>query len=240
MSATLGRTPAPAGGPAPGVLTARSATAPARDSLAMRMVAFAALAAFATAHWSMLVVEAPFGRTLLVLAVAIGGAAVLALLDRAPLPRPAIHALAAAAGITTLLLGLMAAGLPGKLLLPGHWSEFADGLDRGLAGVQGVDWPYGGPDEWVRRTILLGAPALLAIGATLAFWPTRRGSTLLRGGGLVALLLLYGTAVAEKDPGVPALRGLALLLLVGAWLWLPRLPTREAGHAPAVGARAGG
>jgi hypothetical protein len=239
MSATLGRTPAAAGGPPPSVLSARAASSVARDSLAMRLVAFAALAAFATAHWSMLVENAPFGRTLLVLLVPTGGAVVLALLDRAPLPRPAIHALAAAAGIATLVLGLMAAGLPGKLLLPGHWTEFADGLDRGLAGVQGVDWPYDGPDEWVRRTILLGAPALLAIGATLAFWPSRRGRTFLRGGGLVALLLLYGTAVAEQDPGVPALRGLALLLLVGAWLWLPRLPAREAGVAAAVVASVG-
>ena len=69
----------------------------------------------------------------------------------------------------------MAAGLPGRLLLPAHWSEFTDGLDRGLAGVQGVDWPYDGPDEWIRRTILLGAPALLTIAATLTFWPARRG-----------------------------------------------------------------
>jgi protein-glutamine gamma-glutamyltransferase len=241
MSTTLGRAPAPAtpGGPAPSVLSARSARSVARDSLAMRLVAFGALAAFATGHWSMLVEEAPFGRTLLVLLVATGGAAVIALLDRAPLPRHAIHALAAAAGFATLLLGLMAAGLPGRLLLPEHWGEFADGLDRGLAGVQGVDWPYDGPDEWVRRTIFLGAPALLAIGATLAFWPTRRGATFLRGAGLVALLLLYGTAVAEQDPGLPALRGLALLLLVGAWLWLPRLPAREAAVAAAVVAGVG-
>ena len=41
------------------------------------MTAFAALAAFATAHWAMLVENAPFGRTLLVLLVATGGAAVI-------------------------------------------------------------------------------------------------------------------------------------------------------------------
>ena len=81
--------------------------------------------------------------------------------------------------------------------------------------MQGVDWPYDGPDEWIRRTVLLGAPALLAIAATLAFWPARRGAAALRIAGLVALLLLYGTAVAEQDPGEPALRGLALLLLIG-------------------------
>ena len=42
------------------------------------------------------------------------------------------------------------------------------------------------------------------------------------------LLVLYGTAVTEHDPGAPLLRGFVLLVLVGAWLWLPRLTPREA------------
>jgi transglutaminase-like putative cysteine protease len=243
MSALLGRTPAtaPAGGPAAldAGGSARSLAAVTADSLVMRLVAFTGLAAFATAHWGMLVEDAPVGRMLLVLLVATGGGAALGLLGRAPLPRPAVHASAAVAGLMTLALGLMAAGLPGRLLLPAHWAEFADGLDRGLAGVQGVDWPYAGPDEWVRRTVLLGAPALLTMGTLLAFWPARRARPLLWVAGLIALLLLYGTAVAEHDPGQPALRGLVLLVLVGAWLWLPRLPHREAAVAAAVVASVG-
>ena len=47
-----------------------------------------------------------------------------------------------------------------------------------------------------------------------------------RRSALVALLGAYGTAVTEHDPGAPLLRGLALLVLVGAWLWLPRLRGR--------------
>jgi transglutaminase-like putative cysteine protease len=223
----------------PGTGAARSLSALRRDSFALRLVAFGALAAFAMAHWAMLVENAPAGRTLLVLLVATGGAATIGLLSFAPLPRPALHALAAILGLVTLALGLMAAGLPGRLLLPAHWSELTDGLDRGLAGVQGVDWPYDGPDEWIRRTILLGAPALLAIAATLTFWPARRGAAALRIAGLVALLLLYGTAVTEQDPGTPALRGLVLLLLIAAWLWLPRMPRREAGVGAAVVASVG-
>jgi len=227
------------GAPPAGTGTARSAAAVRQDSFPLRLTAFAALAAFATAHWAMLVVNAPVGRTLLVVIVATGAAAVLGLLSLAPLPRPALHVLAAIVGLATLVLGLMAAGLPGRLLLPEHWSELTDGLDRGLAGVQGVDWPYDGPDAWIRRTVLLGAPALLAIAATLAFWPARRGVAALRIAGLVALLLLYGTAVTEHDPGTPALRGLALLLLIGAWLWLPRMPRVEAGVGAAVVASVG-
>jgi transglutaminase-like putative cysteine protease len=243
MSALLGRTPAPAGAGAPATLAPSESAEPAStataDSLVMKLVAFAALAAFGAAHWGALVTDPPTGRTLLVVLVATGGAAALALLGRAQLPRAALHTLAALIGLATLLLGLMAAGLPGRLLLPGHWSELFDGLDRGLAGVEGVEWPYRGPELWIRRTVLLGAPALLAVSATLAFWPARRAAPVLRIGGLVALLLLYGAAVAEHDPGRPALRGLLLLLLVGAWLWLPRLPRREAAIAAAVVASVG-
>jgi protein-glutamine gamma-glutamyltransferase len=241
MSRVLGRTPAAATAGAPPAATgsARSAAAVMHDSLSMRLIAFAALGAFGAAHWGLLVKDPPVGRTLLVILVATGGAAALGLLRRAPLPRPALHALAAVIALAMLALGLMAAGLPGRLLLPAHWGEFADGLDRGLAGMQEVEWPYDGPDTWIRLSILLGVPALLTVAATLAFWPARRAAGGLRIAGLATLLILYGTPVTENDPGAPALRGLVLLLLVGAWLWLPRMPRREAAIGAAVVASVG-
>ena len=241
MSGVLGRTPAPAtaGAPPASAGSARTAAAVTRDSLAMRLVAFAALAAYGAAQWGLLVKDPPGGRTLLVLLVATGGAAALGLLSKASLPRPALHALAAVIGVAMLALGLMAAGLPGRLLLPAHWSELADGLDRGLAGMQDVEWPYDGPDTWIRRAVLLGVPAVITVAAVLAFWPARRGVGALRLAGLVVLLILYGTPVTENDPGAPALRGLVLLLLIGAWLWLPRMPRREAAIGAAVVASVG-
>ena len=126
-----------------------------------------------------------------------------------------------------------------KLLLPAHWTELSDGLDRGLSGAQTATWPYEGPETWITLTFLLGAPALLTIAAALAFWPARRAAPVLRFAGLAAVLLLYGTAVAERDPGQPALRGLVLLVLVAAWLWLPRLGRREAIVAGVVVASVG-
>ena len=241
MSGLL-RTPAPAGagGAAPPLDGSAQAVAAATpESLLLRLVAFSALGGFAAAHWGAFVVDPPVGRMLLVLAVATAGAAALGALGRAPIPRPAMHAAAAVIGVAMLALGLMAAGLPGKLLLPAHWGELYEGLDRGLAGAQIVDWPYDGQDPWIRLTVLLGAPALLTVGAVLAFWPARRGTRALRAAGLLALLLMYGTAVAERDPGQPALRGLVLLLLLGAWLWLPRLPRRDAVLAAVVVASVG-
>jgi protein-glutamine gamma-glutamyltransferase len=238
MSGVLARpAPAPSGSASP--RTGAPAAAAVRDPLPILLAVFAGLAAFGAGHWSMLEVDPSDGRTLLVVLVAVGGGASLALLDRTPLPRPLVHGLAAVVALVTLGLGLMAAGLPARMLAPNHWSEFFDGLDRGLAGVESVEWPYDGPDEWIRLTILLGAPFMLAIAAAVAFWPSRRAAPILRVAGLAVLLLFYGTAVTEHDPGRPLLRGFALLLLVAAWLWLPRMPRREAALGAAVVAGVG-
>jgi transglutaminase-like putative cysteine protease len=199
-----------------------------RDALGVRLAAFAALGLFGAGHWAGLVTDPPVGRILLPLAIAVAGAAGLGLLPRLHLSRAATTALATAAALVMLVAALGAAGLAPRLLLPSGWAELGDGLDRGLSGISSVDWPYRGGEHWVRLTILLGPPLLLAAAAALAFWPARRGASALRAAALVLLLLLYGTAVTNHDPGQPALRGLVLLALVAAWLWLPRLEPREA------------
>ncbi len=250
MSAPI-RRPATAGAPA----SAASTTSPVAAARAdqrwvpwLRLAAFFGLAAFAAGHWSTLVEAPSKGRILLVVLVATAGGAALIPLASSTLrrdlaarlgdrPRAAGALIAAAAvfiGLATIALGLGAAGLPLRLLRPEGWGELIDGIDRGLAGVQGVEWPYDGPEEWIRLTILLGAPLLLGLAALLVFFPARRGRQLLRGLGLVVLLLAYGTAVTEHDPGEPLLRGLALLLLVAAWLWLPRVRLREAAAGAAA------
>ena len=218
--------PLPHGGPTRAADRTRSA-GPARDTLALRLACFTALAAFGAGHWAGLVADAPVGRTLAEVAAVSAGAAALGFLGRARLPRGTVVGLATLTTIAMFVAALCAAGLSLRLLGPRGWDELGDGLIRGLEGIQTIDWPYEGPDEWIRLTILLGAPALMAAAAALAFFPVRAGARVLRLGGLVLLLVLYGTAVTEHDPGAPLLRGFALLVLVGAWLWLPRLTLRE-------------
>ena len=199
---------------------------------AVRLATFAALALFAGAHWIGLVDSPPAGRIVLVVVISTCTAALLLALG-APAVRARVHgaviaAAAVAIGLIGIVLALGAIGLPLRLIGPNNWDELSDGLDRGLAGVQTVEWPYRGSDYWVRLTTLMGGPLLIALAAAVAFFPARRGTAALSWAGLVLLLLAYGSAVTEKDPGAPLLRGLALLVLVGAWLWLPRLGPREA------------
>jgi protein-glutamine gamma-glutamyltransferase len=244
MSGVAGR-PATVGAPAAAATTgaASRSEAPSTARAALvRLAAFAGLALFAGVHWVSLVDPGPFGRTVLVVLVATGTGAVLTLLgvpalrdrltaalgSRERLAAGVIVATALVVGLVGIALALTAMGLQLRLLAPRHWDELFDGLDRGLAGVQSAKWPYNGSDGWVRLTTLLGAPCLIGLAALLAFFPARRAAPILSGAALVALLVAYGIAVTEHDPGEPLLRGLILLVLVGAWLWLPKLGPREA------------
>jgi protein-glutamine gamma-glutamyltransferase len=216
----------------PDSLPLSQTTAVPRDSLPLRVATFAALAAFGCSHWMGLVEDPPGGRTLLLVAVATAGAYALGKLRA--LPAHTRFPLAVGVIALVFIVGFLAAGMRLYYVWPSHWDELADGINRGMGGVRSVNWPYEGQDSWVRDTILLGAPLLLGLATALAFWPARRGATVLRGAGLVCLLVLYGTAVTEHEPGQPLLRGLFLLFLVGAWLWLPRMATRDAATGAAL------
>jgi len=200
----------------------------------VRLAVFAMLGVFAAAHWYRLVAGAPAWRMIATVAVVTALGAFLIALGRTSLPRPAVYAAALLGVVATGALALVMTGLPARLLGPRAWDELGGHLDTGTAGIRTVEWPYSGPEEWVGLVVLLGAPLLLTAAAALAFWPVRRAAGLLRGLGLVMLLVLYGVPVTEHDPGSPLLRGFALLVLVAAWLWLPRLRGREAAVAGAV------
>jgi transglutaminase-like putative cysteine protease len=197
--------------------------------LGLELAAFAALGGYAASHWaSGLVSGADDGRVLACVLIATAVGAAVALAQAAPRAQAALlRTLAAAAGIAA---GLVTIGLEARLLGPRNWGELADGLDRGFAALGSVQWPYSGSEPWGATVLLLAIPLVLTVAAALAFWGRGR----LRPVALVLLLALYGVAVTEHRFDGEIGRGLALLLLVAAWLWLPRMPER--GRSAAIAA----
>ena len=84
--------PLPHGGGTARTLAGTRSAAPARDTFALRLATFTALAAFGAGHWAGLVTDASVGRTLLQVAAVSAGAAALGLLGRARLPRRTVLA----------------------------------------------------------------------------------------------------------------------------------------------------
>jgi hypothetical protein len=213
------------------------AAAPASGGVAIEVALFAALGAFALGQWAHLFVDPPVAELAGVLAVTSAGGCALALFGRAaPARGPSVTGVVAIS-VVTVLAALVVAGLPARLLAPGNWDELGANLDAGLAGVQSADLPYAGGDPWTRLALLLGAPVLLGLAATLTFWPVRRSVS--RVCGLVAMLAIYGIAVTLDAPASELLWGFPLVLLTVAWLWLPAAGWRRGPVLLAAAALAG-
>jgi protein-glutamine gamma-glutamyltransferase len=201
--------------------------------LAAEVVVFIAAAALAAGHWSRLVADAPSGGLLGAVAIAALAAAVLGALGLSGRRGPAVWASAAVVTAAALAASMAAVGWPTYLLGPENWGELMDKLGLGLAGVEDVEMPYAGGDEWVRLTLLTGAPLGLVAAAAFGFWPARRRGAA-RVAGLVCIVAIYGIAVTLDSPGSELLWGVPLLLCVVAWIWLPSLPARRAAIAAAT------
>ncbi|MEA2309034.1 MAG: protein-glutamine gamma-glutamyltransferase [Thermoleophilaceae bacterium] len=199
----------------------------AGESLTLRLVAFFALCWFGALEWAGFAVSPPNGRVFAVVAIVTAAGVALALAPRAPLGPRLRALLCVAIVLAAAVAACLAAGLPVRLLAPARWDTLGDGLDRGLAGVSTSDWPYRGSDTWVRLTVMLGIPALALPATALAFWPLRRSRGLYSGLALVLLLALFAIPATERDTGSPIGRGALLLVLIAAWLWLPRLRGRQ-------------
>jgi hypothetical protein len=216
---------------APGRLkTERPSRAIAVSPLALRAAAFFALALFAGAHWAALVEPHQTGRVLVASFVATTGGVLLALSGRLPrLPGLAVRVLLL---VAMAVIATTAIGIRFKLLMPGGWGTLSDRVDGGLSSVGAVnEWPYSGPNVWLRLTTLLAVPLVLVVASALAFWPRARYARALRGLALVLLVAMYGIAVAARPFEHQALRGIGLLFCLAAWLWLPRLRGRDASAA---------
>jgi transglutaminase-like putative cysteine protease len=201
----------------------------ARDLEApLRLAAFAALASYVSAAWLGLIAESPAGRAALAVLVLVTGAAVLAWLGAGRVTSRVKWIVAPFVSLLAIVAGAIAIGLPARLVAPWNWDELAANLSGGWVALLGVDYPYDGTLEWTRLLILLGLPVIVGVAGALAFWPARRGVPLLRALALIVLVGAYGAAATINPPDAPLLDGVVLLLLIWAWLWLPGRGGREA------------
>jgi transglutaminase-like putative cysteine protease len=201
--------------------------ATARPALAIELPLFAALGVLAMAQWARLVEPSAADRLGPALAVACG---VAVLLWAVSFLRPGAlrFLLALTIAVCGICGALLAAGLPLHLLAPGEWPELRAHIRGGTGGIEEAQLPYGGADPWVRLTLVLGSPALVAAAAALGFWPAARRD-FLRAAALALLLIAYGVGATLDNPGAEAFWGVVLLALAAAWLWVPALqPGRRA------------
>jgi transglutaminase-like putative cysteine protease len=216
---------------APAILTERPAAAAAR--LWPRAVSFLALAAFASLIYGGLVTSPPTGRLLAVCVVATAGSASLGLRRRDGRALLGLWPLRLLVLALTLVLCVLALGVPAHLLAPRGWSRLGHDLTRGTDGLGAWLWPYRGAREWTRLAVLLIVPVALVAAGGLCFWPARaeaeagQGGEVRRAFALAMLVALFLTGAANGSQPEPGLRGLVLLVLIAAWLWLPSLGESE-------------
>ena len=194
----------------------------------LRLIAFAALAAYVAAGWVAMVSDPPAGRAVLAVLVAIAAAAMLVWLAGARVTARSRWILAPLIPILAIALGAIAIGLPARLVVPWNWEELGANLNSGWAALLSVDYPYDGAFDWTRMVLLVALPLTLGAASALAFWPARRRAALLRASALALLVAAYGTAATISPPSAPLLHGAVLLALLWAWLWLPGKGGREA------------
>jgi transglutaminase-like putative cysteine protease len=199
------------------------------ESLALRLAAFAALAGFASVHYAQLVIAPPAGRIAAVVAVATGAGFAIAHAGRVPGGQGVALAARALIALAALYIGLLAIGVPGRMLL--HWGAFAQNLRLGFNRLTGWLWPYRGADDWARLSVLALIPAALVAAAALTFSPRSAAIGRRRLVALGLLIALYITGTVNVQAGGWTIQGIELVALVVAWLWLPTLGTADAGRA---------
>ncbi len=197
-----------------------------------RLVGFVPLALFAALNWAdLLEPSARSGMLVAVVAATLAGGGLLLAAPR--LDGRARVAAGAGTALALLVVALLAAGIPLRLLVPDAWDELADGIAQGASSMPAISIPYRGADEWVRSAFVAGGAALAGLGALLAFWPrSRAGGVAVVGFPLaaaVALGALYAIPVIQHNPDSPFLSGAAFCVLLGLFLGLERLRDDQVG-----------
>ena len=215
---------------APGVAPREApATGPLASPGTARLVGFAPLAAFGALQWGALLTPTAQGRMLLgvVAATVAGGVLLVAGRDARRWVRVAATA---AVVLALLVVTLLVAGVPLRLISPKHWGELFSGLGEGITSLPAITVPYRGVDEWVRIALIGSGVALTAAAALIAFWPRPRSSTAgFPIAAAVALGALYTIPIVEHGPKAPYLGGAVFCLLLAAFLWLERLRGDQVG-----------
>jgi hypothetical protein len=212
--------------------TARAPARPVARPWLARLFAFGALGFFCALHWGALIEPGRGGTMLVSLACALGGAVALIAVPAGA--RDWQRRLVIGVVIVALLLlALLVAGVPARMIGWRNWGEFLDSFGSGISTTPGITVPYRGVDDWVRIALLSGGTALLGLAAVLAFWPRR-------GGGLgsplpaaVALGVLYAVPIVEHGPETPYFDGMLFCILLAAFLWVERLRNDQVGVATA-------
>jgi hypothetical protein len=198
----------------------------------VRLGAFAALGLFAGLHWGALIRPARGGDMFLSLLFALAGAGVLISLP-ARWPAWQRRTAAGVVAFVLLILALLVAGVPLRMLGWHQWDDLVSGMSQGISSTPAITVPYRGIDEWVRIAIMSGGTALLALAALLAFWP-RRGTT--PGypiAAAVALGTLYAVPIVEHGPHSPYFDGAIFCIVLAGFLWLERVRSDQLGVAVA-------
>ncbi|HSS58022.1 MAG TPA: transglutaminaseTgpA domain-containing protein [Solirubrobacteraceae bacterium] len=198
----------------------------------VRLGVFAALGLFAGLHWGALIHPAQGGDMFLSLLIAMAGGGLLIALPTG-WPEWQRRTAAGVVAFVLLILALLVAGVPLRMLGWRHWDDLVSGMWQGISSTPAITVPYRGIDEWVRTAIMSGGTALLALAALLAFWP-RRGTT--PGYPLaaaVALGVLYAVPVIEHGPDSPYFDGALFFILLAGFLWLEHVRSDQMGVATA-------
>jgi transglutaminase-like putative cysteine protease len=203
----------------------------AREQLALRLLAFFGLAAFAAVRYASLIATPPAGRVVIVAACVTVGCGLLAASGRLGRRGPAVTLVRALLVLGTFAISLLALRIPAHLLAPGEWSHLAHKLSGGVGEIGDWLWPYRGGDRWAQAAVLLPLPAVLLAAGCAWFWPSPSMLATRRAAALGALLAIFLTGTANASASVPAFDGVVLMGLLAAALLLPLPSAREAGRA---------
>jgi protein-glutamine gamma-glutamyltransferase len=200
-----------------------------RERPLLRLPVFLALAVLGSLQYAALLNEPPRGRLLAV--VVLVTSCSWGLLAGIPvrLPSGARQVSSVLFVVVTFGLALLALGVPAHMIVPAGWGDLIRHLGHGIERLG--RWPYQGMARWARLAVLLVLPLALLLAGALCFWPGDRWIGARRTGALALLVGLFATGAANAHEYVPGLRGLMLLALIAAWLWLPSLAAIDVSRA---------